>query len=162
MRVDYGAAVALLRFVVPGSPQGARRHRTASRGGRAVAYHGKDHVLAERDVVTAAREAAGRALLCDGPVSVHIRAWFARPQRLMRKKDRGTGALPYTGKPDADNVAKLVMDGLTKAGAWRDDTQVSTLVVERLYVGLLPDGQPAREPRVEVVVLRWPDAPPSE
>lgn len=157
-----GTGPALVRFVVPGSPKGAARHRTAMRGNRAVAFHAKDHVVAERDVTLSARAAAGSALLHDGPVTLHIVAWFARPQRLQRKKDRGTGSLPYVGKPDADNVAKLVMDGMTKAGVWRDDTQVATLVVERRYVGLHADGTPAGEARVEVLATTWSSAPPSE
>lgn len=38
--------------------------------------------------------------------------------------------LPDTGKPDVDNVAKLVMDALTGI-AWKDDAQVTSLTIRK-------------------------------
>jgi Holliday junction resolvase RusA-like endonuclease len=40
----------------------------------------------------------------------------------------------HVGKPDADNLAKLVLDQITRSGRiWRDDSQVVRLVVEKRW-----------------------------
>ena len=139
-------------FTVLGKPQGARRHRTGRRGGKVVTYHADDHVAAEASVAHQAWAAWGQRPALDEAVSVEIETWHARPADLRRRKDRGSGPLPFLGKPDADNVAKLVLDALTKAGVWRDDTRVSDLVVRRRYLPLDQDGHEVGEPRTSVVV----------
>lgn len=46
----------------------------------------------------------------------------------------------HTGKPDADNLAKAVMDALTQLGGfWRDDCQVSHLYVSKAYCATQAD-----------------------
>ena len=40
---------------------------------------------------------------------------------------------PRGKKPDADNLAKSILDGLTKGGAWKDDGCVATLIVRKKY-----------------------------
>ena len=127
-----------VEFRVFGAPQGARRHRVARRGANVVAYHGSDHVTAEERLRAACLVASQGARFA-GPVMVHVRTVHARPARLRRRADR-CKRTRYTGKPDADNVAKLVMDACTLAGVWRDDTCVATLVVERWYAHLDEDG----------------------
>ena len=37
------------------------------------------------------------------------------------------------GKPDADKLARAVLDGLTDGGAWKDDSQVVSLTVYKRY-----------------------------
>jgi len=39
----------------------------------------------------------------------------------------------HTSKPDADNLAKAVMDVLTRLGAWTDDALVWDLSVKRRW-----------------------------
>ncbi len=143
---------------VLGAPQGARRHRAAKRGAQVVTFHDDDHVAAEacivREALTAWNAIEFRPPL-DEPVVVEIETHHARPKRLRRQMDRGTGALPYQGKPDADNVAKLVLDALTKARVWVDDTRVARLVVERLYLPFSAGGHEVGAPRTVVRVRRW-------
>jgi Holliday junction resolvase RusA-like endonuclease len=38
-----------------------------------------------------------------------------------------TEVVPRTTKPDVDNLAKLILDAMTKAGYWYDDNQVCDL-----------------------------------
>jgi hypothetical protein len=39
----------------------------------------------------------------------------------------------HTGKPDADNLAKAVLDALTTLGIWHDDAQVCQLDTLKIY-----------------------------
>jgi Holliday junction resolvase RusA-like endonuclease len=71
-----------------------------------------------------------------GPVAVEIVAYWplpkARPAWCMRErwKDRvATLGIPYATKPDADNVAKMVLDALVDAGILVDDAIVVELNV---------------------------------
>lgn len=50
---------------------------------------------------------------------------FERPKSVKRR-------LPWV-KPDADKLARAVLDGVTDAGLWKDDCQVVRLVVEKVY-----------------------------
>lgn len=40
---------------------------------------------------------------------------------------------PKTTKPDTDNMQKLLKDVMTKAGFWKDDAQVFSEVVVKIY-----------------------------
>lgn len=68
-----------------------------------------------------------------GAVSVTIAAYFDRPGSHWTKRKGVKPNAPdfHTQKPDADNLAKAVLDCLTTLGLWRDDAQVSLLTVGR-------------------------------
>ncbi len=70
----------------------------------------------------------------DGPVELTIRFDMPRPKRLCRKRDV-SGPVPCPSKPDADNLAKAVMDALSQCGMWVDDSQVFRLSVSKVYHG---------------------------
>lgn len=144
----------LLRVVCLGAPKGAQRPRAFVRGRHAAVHLADSHVQAEARIVADAVAAWGCRPKLDVPVELHVTAWHALPQSRRRKRDAGSPAQPYTGKPDADNVAKLVMDALTRAGVWVDDTRVARLVVERWYLPLDGDSCPVGLERVELEV--WP------
>lgn len=74
-----------------------------------------------------------------GPVRLHITAVFAIPASWpARLRDAAlAGRLYFTGKPDRDNIEKLVCDSL-KELAWVDDSQVCAGPVVKRY------GTPAR------------------
>lgn len=92
-----------------------------------------------------------------GPVEVVITAHFERPASHFRRV-RGTDVLKqgspiyHDQKPDADNVAKAVMDALgstaTWGGIWYDDKQAAALTVIKMYA------PPGKGPSVEVRVTR--------
>jgi Holliday junction resolvase RusA-like endonuclease len=64
-----------------------------------------------------------------GAVSVRIVCVLPRP-KLPKKF--GSGPLPHAKRPDADNLAKSVLDGLNATGRWwADDCQVQRLMVEK-------------------------------
>jgi Holliday junction resolvase RusA-like endonuclease len=64
--------------------------------------------------------------------TVVIDAVFSRPKRLLRRLDP-VGRIPHSSKPDADNVAKAVLDAMVKAGVLRDDALVNELTVRKWY-----------------------------
>lgn len=38
---------------------------------------------------------------------------------------------PKTTKPDVDNLAKLILDAMTKSRYWKDDNQVAELSISK-------------------------------
>jgi Holliday junction resolvase RusA-like endonuclease len=149
-----GADELLLDIIVPGTPKGAKRHRVSLRGSRPVMHHDDGHLAAEDRITRIAWSAWGGQPKLDEPLVVEITTWHRRPDRLKRKRDANDGARLYIGKPDADNVAKLVMDAITQAGVWKDDTRVADLVVRRRYLPLDERSIEVGVERTEVRVRR--------
>jgi Holliday junction resolvase RusA-like endonuclease len=52
---------------------------------------------------------------------------------FMQTKVRARWGKPHTARPDADNLAKLTMDALVKAGALKDDSFVAEGVTRKLW-----------------------------
>ena len=65
-----------------------------------------------------------------GPVRVTLMFFLRQPKRPK-------AAVPIT-KPDADKLARAVLDGMTDAGVFRDDSQVTTLTVRKRYTTEAP------------------------
>ena len=68
-----------------------------------------------------------------GPVELRIECLFAMPTSWSKAKKAKHFGKPHTQKPDADNVAKAVMDGLTAAGVWPDDAVVWLLEIRKIW-----------------------------
>ena len=68
-----------------------------------------------------------------GPVELRIECLFAMPTSWSKAKKAKHFGKPHTQKPDADNVAKAVMDGLTAAGVWPDDAVVWCLEIRKIW-----------------------------
>lgn len=81
----------------------------------------------------AARRAGLPSAPWEGPVCLTITAYFERPQRLL-KSSSPAGPIPFTGKPDRDNLDKLVMDVLKRCRLYLDDAQVYDGPVRKFYV----------------------------
>ncbi|MDX2148060.1 MAG: RusA family crossover junction endodeoxyribonuclease [Planctomycetota bacterium] len=101
-------------------------------------------------IVLAARAAGLPREPWAGAVRLTVDVFFARPQRLL-KRSSPAGVIRHTAKPDRDNLDKVVMDALTRAGLWHDDAQVCDGWVRKWYVAL------GGEPGVVVVAERLPD-----
>ncbi|MEG0327760.1 MAG: RusA family crossover junction endodeoxyribonuclease [Erysipelothrix sp.] len=61
-----------------------------------------------------------------GPVRLRVMWLYEETQ----KYERGTYKVT---KPDLDNVQKLLLDCMTDLGFWKDDAQVSSMLVEKMY-----------------------------
>ena len=69
----------------------------------------------------------------EGAVKAKITAIFTIPKSYSKKKKEELLAkLDYTKKPDADNIAKIILDSLNGL-AYKDDSQVSCLLVLKDY-----------------------------
>ena len=130
----------MIRFTVPGKPQGKARLRFA----RGRTYTPAKTVAYEREIAQAARAAwEGRDLL-DGPVYIIINAFFPIPASWpkRRRQEAASGALWHTSKPDWDNIGKAVSDALNGI-VWGDDCQVAFAKVTKHY---------GVEPRLEIYI----------
>ena len=122
-----------LPFVIPGPPIGKGRPRFSTQGGKPRSY--TPAVTREYEALIAARAAeamAGREPL-QTPLTVYISASMSIP--LSWSKAKRQAALEgdiYPARPDVDNIAKTVLDGMNKV-VYEDDAQVTFLKVTKKY-----------------------------
>ncbi len=124
----------MITFTVPGVPVAKGRPRISTRGGFARAYTPLKTVMYESLIALAGQDAMeGRAPI-EGPVYLHVTATFPIPVSWSkrRKAEVASGAAWHTGKPDGDNIAKSVGDGLNGI-VFKDDSQVALCKVLKLY-----------------------------
>lgn len=124
-----------IAFFVSGHPKGQPRARSFAFK-KAGKYTSRmyDPGTAEGWKSCVAAEAMSHrpAMPYDEPLVVMLDFYLPRPKSMCRKKDP-QGPIPCTAKPDADNLAKAVMDALTQIGMWRDDAVVVELIVRKHY-----------------------------
>ena len=77
-------------------------------------------------VEVASRQAAAAKGKQEGATAVSID--FSFPT-----KDTSRHGKPHTSRPDADNLAKLILDSLMRAGLIGDDAAVSSLTVRKTW-----------------------------
>lgn len=114
-------------FTIPGKPFGKQRPR-ATRQGRM--YTPAKTVSFERTVGQIAAQHFPQPL--EGPVRVQIIATFKPAKSWSKKKVAEHLHRPHTQKPDADNCAKALLDGLNRI-AWADDSQVFEITVRKVW-----------------------------
>lgn len=125
-------------FFAAGEPKGQPRARAVMRGARAGVFDPGTADGWKACVKLAAKEAGLHGAKLCGPLTLRLQFRFQRPAAHFKGGDRmkplkADAAQFKTGKPDADNAAKAVMDALTDIGAWHDDAQVVNLVVRKEY-----------------------------
>lgn len=123
-----------VEFFVPGQPVGKGRPRATVRAGRARLYTPAKTEKYEARVALFAQQAmAGRPVMA-GPVALSVTALFPIPTSWPKKRQAAAraGTEQHTKRPDADNCAKAILDGLNGV-VWKDDSQVVTLSIEKRY-----------------------------
>jgi Holliday junction resolvase RusA-like endonuclease len=130
-----------LEFTIPAPPAGKERPRFDSRSNRT--YTPRKTRDYEELVLWSYRSKYGSRQLA-GTINAAIAAYFAIPASWSKaRKERAIrGEINPTSKPDADNIAKAVLDALNGA-AYRDDAAVARLTVTKHY---------SLHPRVEVIL----------
>lgn len=71
--------------------------------------------------------------LSEKPFRAKILVYFEPPKKISKKKrEELLFQINYTKKPDADNIAKSILDALNGL-AYKDDSQISTLSIIKQY-----------------------------
>ena len=156
-----------LVFGVLGDPQGKARPRFARRGDFVSTYTPQATQKYEeliRYCALAVRQKNGIIKPVSADISLGIKAYFKIPKTYSKKRKERclSGEERPSKKPDSDNIAKIILDGLNpkmkvdhaqhKAvcvheGLYRDDKQVVSLKVDKYY---------SEKPRVEITAI-WSD-----
>ena len=89
-------------------------------------------------VTTAAEQANPAREPVTGPVAVRLWFTFPRPKAHYGRRDgqpylRGDAPSHHVARPDIDKVTRAVLDALTDAAWWADDSQVAVLEVAKRY-----------------------------
>lgn len=142
--MEEAIATPIYEIEVLGEPMGKQRPRASSWGGHAHIYTPAKTVSYERRFASAYMDKYGEAKPTSLPIAVTIEAVFG-----LKKADYNSKGCPNkhgnaklmgieqaTKKPDADNIAKAVLDGLNGV-AFVDDSQVVRLTIYKKY-GLTP------------------------
>lgn len=141
-----------ITFRVDGEPNPQPRPKAfARRMGQTFAARVYDPGTAEgwKSLIAAAALPHRLASPIGAPVALSLEFVLPRPKSLSLRKY--PGRVPHTGRYDADNLAKAVMDALTQLGLWVDDGQVYRLAVAKFVAG------PGERPGCDVRI-RWRDA----
>ncbi|MCM0625328.1 RusA family crossover junction endodeoxyribonuclease [Lysinibacillus sp. OL1_EC] len=131
----------VLTFEIPGDVQAQQRPRV-TRNGTFDPKESKDYKSFVRLV---AAEHAPESLITED-IKLTIDVYRKMPKAISNSKKKLqqalNGELRPTTKPDIDNLAKGIKDGLSKV-IWRDDSQVTELVARKWY---------SDNPRAEVTI----------
>lgn len=119
-----------LRFTVYGTPipKGSMKAYIPKGWKRPVLTHDNAKTKPWQEAVTwSARETLRGAKPIAGPVRVTVTFFLPRPKSTPRKV-----AYPVK-RPDLDKLLRLICDGLTRAGAYRDDSQVVSVTAGKAF-----------------------------
>lgn len=123
----------VIAFEVPGPIRGKARPRVTRAG---ITYTPKETAQYENLVKLCFREAAEaeNVDLFEQPVRAQLEVYYEIPKSTTKRRQGAMLAdqLYPTKKPDADNVAKIVLDSLNGI-AYKDDSQVVELTVNKFY-----------------------------
>lgn len=119
----------MVTFVIKGNPKVKKRPIFSTRGGKIRIYTPKTTATFENLVKLKAEEQFKHPL--DGSICLAIRFYLPRPQRLIWKK-KPMPEIYSDKRPDIDNLAKAVIDGLNGV-AFKDDGQIADLHITKKF-----------------------------
>lgn len=124
--------MTLYRFTIPGKPYAKKRPRAGfnAKLGRSITFNAPGNAAAEASVAHYAGQAIPAPF--EGPVRVTIAAIFEVPKSWSQKRRLAALGAPHTQKPDFDNLAKWVLDGMNRV-AFADDGQVADCRTLKLW-----------------------------
>lgn len=128
-----------LSFTIPGRIGGKGRGRAFLRHGHIAVVTPKKTRVDEGIVRHFAREAMRVHRMhtpFEDALRLRVHVWLTPPKSWSKKKQAQT--VYVTGKPDCDNVLKLIADAMNNI-VWRDDSQISEIIFSRQYRIGVPD-----------------------
>jgi Holliday junction resolvase RusA-like endonuclease len=119
-------------FIIPGPPVGKGRPRFNRMTGRA--YTPEKTASYENLVKVEYERAGGRQYSDSAELGMNIASYFPIPTSVGKRvrEKMLEGKIRPTKKPDVDNIAKVIADSLNGI-AYRDDTQITNLIVNKWY-----------------------------
>lgn len=131
-----------ITLFVEGDPKGQPRPRGIRRGDRAGVYDPRTADGWKACVAEVYRHVTKTTPVdaFTGAVTVSLTFWMRRPKGHFNSKGNLRPSAParHTKKPDVDNLAKAVLDELTRLGMWHDDSQIDTITIRRMWATGLP------------------------
>ena len=129
--------------IIPTAQQRARHTRSG------MAYKSREQEANERTLEAMPLCHKPEKPLC-GPVKLDFTAYMPIPASTSKKRrvDMQAGKIGHTVKPDVDNLAKQLLDAMTRLRFWDDDRQIVELTCRKRY---------AEEPRWEICVQQVPE-----
>lgn len=88
-------------------------------------FYMPSELAAARSLLTAKLKPFAPAKPIEGPIHLGVSWAFTRPKSV-----KGSWK---TSKPDTDNLQKMLKDVMTDCGFWKDDAQVCSENVEKVY-----------------------------
>lgn len=120
-----------LRITIPGRPIPKGRPRFARMGQHVRTFTDKATLTRENWIRQCALQAMsavpGLAFPLDCPLAVRVEFHVARPKSAPRRVTR-----PAT-KPDLDNLLKAVLDGLSLAGLFTNDSRIVAIEASKAF-----------------------------
>ena len=119
-----------IQFTIPITPKGQARPRMSVIAGHAHVYESTPAREYKEALVTLAAAYRPKQPFDEG-VDVCIIFRFALPRSWPKRRQAAPPA--HTSRPDLENLAKPILDALTRCGYWRDDSQVNRLTAMKYY-----------------------------
>ena len=116
-----------VEFTVPGIPVGKGRPRFMKNGHTYTPEKTRQY---ENKVVLCWRCQGGKGFAAGVPLSATVTAFFKVPKSTSKKKAAALDGTPHIKRPDADNVAKAILDALNKH-VYNDDSAIALLTVRK-------------------------------
>ncbi|CUB08538.1 RusA family crossover junction endodeoxyribonuclease [Bacillus thuringiensis] len=133
----------MIKFTVLGEPVAQGRPRAGIRNGKISMRDPMKSRNFKQYVRLVASQNAPEELL-EGPLFLEVKVYKPLLKKFSKKKrlEAEQGLIRPATKPDVDNYAKGILDGLNSV-LWKDDNQVVDLHVSKWY---------SEKPRIEVTV----------
>ncbi len=125
-----------MKYTIKGKPISQKRHRHTKKG---FTYDplSKEKKIFKLKILEQKINKYKTTKTTKDPVNIHILFYFKRPKSHYRtgkycKELKKDVPFCHITKPDVDNLAKFVLDGLTGV-LYKDDNQVTSITAIKLY-----------------------------